>query len=97
MNEVVGGIFLCMSRLDLVSEVLGDILGLLDVLGGESHYWLPPAGTSMVRRPTHAEEDPAHNLIHTAISIFGSGTVVIALLLGGAVMWKKFAKKWFAK
>jgi len=46
---------------------------------------------------THEESDPAHNLIHTAMSIFGSGTVVIALVLGGLVMYKKFAKKWLVK
>ena len=50
-----------------------------------------------VQHTEHKDDDPAHDLIHSAMSVFGSGTVVIALLLGGIVMYKKFASKWFHK
>ncbi len=57
-------------------------------------------GMQVEQQVQHTEqhaEDPAHDLIHSAMSVFGSGTVVIALLLGGVVMYKKFASKWFRK
>ena len=50
-----------------------------------------------VQHTEQHEDDPAHDLIHSAMSVFGSGTIVIALILGGIVMYKKFAAKWFVK
>lgn len=63
----------------------------------QQSYQLQAQNLAHQTQPTHHEADPAHSLLHQVGGVFGYGTVLITVLLGGTVMYRRFIKKWIGK
>lgn len=54
---------------------------------------LPPMPGVLV--PSHTPTpNPAGQAIEWAVGLFGPGTVLLAAILGGTLLWRRAARKW---